>query len=343
MTIFGVDISHHQPTLDFAAMRREGIEFVFIKASEGTFIDDEFRDNLNRARSAGMLVGAYHYQRSNASAAAQVANIQRVVPSGIPVLIDVEDNSGGTSLTRDITQRLQVAGYHVPLLYIPRWYWLQLGQPSLVGLPPLWSSRYPDTRVGTIEDEWADVPAHYWTGYGGLSVAVLQFTSSARVAGYAPLDANAFRGTRAELSRLLGYDEVEDDDDEEKPMKNIKLAREAAGPAVWAGDGLTRRWVADEQELAGLQYWIDQAGGDSTIVEGWADLRVLGVDVTKLANDVADLKARPVADVDEVALAAELEARGITGITPQQVKDVIQAVFRDAGTDDAPPVTGVGA
>lgn len=183
-----------------------------MKAGEGsTFVDEDFASNLAEARAAGQLVGAYWYQRASASAAAHVAKIRQVVPLDVPVILDVEANSGGVALTREIIRQLNAVGYRTPLLYIPRWYWQQIGSPSLAGLPPLWSSRYPDMVVGTLADEWADVPASYWTGYGGLAVALLQFTSSARIAGYQPLDASAFRGTRAELAALLGGQTMEEE------------------------------------------------------------------------------------------------------------------------------------
>lgn len=295
MVTFGLDISHHQDLrLDLAQCRREGIEFVFMKATEGAgFVDSEFGANLAEARAAGLLVAAYHYVRSNASAAAQVANVQRAVPRDVPVIPDVEANSGGIALTRDIVNRLRAIGYAVPLSYIPRWYWNQIGQPSLAGMPPLWSSRYPDNVIGSIADEWADVPAHYWNGYGGLNVAILQFTSSARIAGHQPLDANAFRGTRDELAVLLGSQE-------EDPVKNLILAREQGGDALWVGDGITRRHIADSNELDGLRFWIQQRGGDNT-VHDFADLRVLGankeevpppaqveIDYDRFVRDVVD-------------------------------------------------------
>jgi hypothetical protein len=209
MVTFGLDISHHQAaSLDLAQCRREGVGFIFIKSSEGSsFIDPAFAGNLNKARAAGLLVAAYHYVRSNATAAAQVANVARVVPRDVPVIPDVEANSGGIALVRDFVARLRQAGYHVPLTYLPGWYWQQIGSPSLVGLPSLWSSRYPDNVVGSIADEYADVPASYWNGYGGLGVAVLQFTSSARVAGHQPLDANVYQGTFEQLAALLGGEE----------------------------------------------------------------------------------------------------------------------------------------
>lgn len=205
MTVFGIDISHHQGSFDVERAAREGIDFFIFKATEGSgFVDKRFKENLAKARRTGKPFAAYHYQRQGISAAAQVTHIRRVVPKDVPIILDVEANSGHVSLTRDIINRLHRIGYTSPLLYLPRWYWQQIGSPSLAGLPPLWSSRYPDNRIGDLRDEYADVPAHFWDGYGGLRVAVLQFTSSARVAGRSPIDGNAYRGTLNELRALFG-------------------------------------------------------------------------------------------------------------------------------------------
>lgn len=287
MTIFGLDASHHQGALDFARFRQEsGIEFVFLKATEGdSFVDDEFADNLRRVLAAGQLYAAYHYQRSTASAAAQIDNIRRVVPGDVPVILDVEAGSGNVGLTRELVTRLRAIGYRVPLTYLPRWYWQQLGSPDLIGLPPLWSSRYPDNTAGTLLDEYADVPVGYWTGYGGLPVAVLQFTSSGRLPGYAGnLDLNAYPGTRDGLAALLfgvqptpAPAELE----EENGVKTFYVKGDSTGQMTLPGhtnlkwgdavflveatvDGLHRRHVsADELAASGAtpvqrpQAWVD--------------------------------------------------------------------------------------
>ena len=203
---FGLDISRWQGSApNLVQARNEGIEYVIIKATESNnWTDPNFASNLKRAREAGLLVAAYHYQRP-VSAASQIARIKQVVPRDVPVILDVEGGSGNVSLTRELYQGLLSAGYRSPLLYLPRWYWQQIGSPSLAGLPPLWSSRYPDNVQDSYKNEYADVPASYWSGYGGLGVGMLQFTSSGRVAGYAPLDVNAFKGTRQQLeARFLG-------------------------------------------------------------------------------------------------------------------------------------------
>jgi glycosyl hydrolase family 25/PASTA domain-containing protein len=346
MTIFGLDISHHQGTApDLAQARREGIEFVFIKSTEGaSFVDDRFAANLAEARDAGMLVAAYHYVRAADSIQSQVANVKRVVPRDVPVIPDVEAGSGDIPRVKTFVGLLREAGYRVPLSYIPRWYWQQVGSPDLRGLPPLWSSRYPDTMVGDLAGEWSRVPTSYWTGYGGLEVAVLQFSSSARVAGHAPLDANAYRGTRDGLSQLLyGTKEVPD-------VKN-KLVREAGKPTVWFGDGLIRRWVKDEKTLADYQWQMEQEGLDPTVQE-WRNIDVLGAPLESLvgeltndeANILAALRALPApGDIDEEALAATLAPLVgpliQAGATPDQVEAAMRRVFASAGHDPEDEMT----
>jgi GH25 family lysozyme M1 (1,4-beta-N-acetylmuramidase) len=202
--LFGVDVSDFQGDVDAARMRADGVEFAIIKATEGSsWKGQHFAANLQRARAAGQLVAAYHYVRGDVSASAQLANVISVVPLDVPVILDVEANSGDVSMARAIHTALKTHGYRTPLLYLPRWYWQQIGSPDLSGLPPLWSSHYPDNVVGSLAGKWAQIPDSYWAGYGGLNVAVLQFTSSASVGGRSPIDANAYRGTRDELAALL--------------------------------------------------------------------------------------------------------------------------------------------
>ncbi|MFD8496351.1 glycoside hydrolase family 25 protein [Amycolatopsis sp. NPDC059657] len=211
---FIIDISHHQPlSLDLAQCRRDGCEACFIKAGEGgSYVDPLFAANLAEARAAGMLTAAYWFIRSNASPAAHVAKIRATVPLDVPIIPDVEkavDGSWPTKAHTDaVIAAIIAAGYRVPIDYIPLWFWRDYWRsPSLAGGRPLWSSRYPDNVVGLLNSEWAQVPASYWNGYGGQPVAILQFTSSARIAGYAPLDASAYRGTREELAALLNQEE----------------------------------------------------------------------------------------------------------------------------------------
>ncbi|MER6663249.1 glycoside hydrolase family 25 protein [Amycolatopsis japonica] len=212
--LWGIDISRHQGgSFDLARAAREGIAYAIFKATEGnTWRDPQFERNLAAGRDAGLIVAAYHFVRSDSSAAAQLANIARVVPKDVPLILDVESikqngkvvSAPSLALVRELYGKVLAAGYRSPLIYLPRWYWQTWGAPALDGLPPLWSSRYLDYNGGTPAQIYQRIPGRFWLGYGGLSAPLLQFTSSATVAGHAPVDANAFDGTREQFAALLG-------------------------------------------------------------------------------------------------------------------------------------------
>lgn len=321
---FGLDISHHQDLgLDLARCKREGISFVFLKATEGRgFTDAEFAANLAEARRAGLLVAAYHYVRGNVSAAAQVAHISRVIPKNVPVIPDTEAGGGGIALTRELIVRLRAAGYRVPLLYLPRWYWQQIGSPSMAGLPPLWASRYPDNVIGSLADEWADVPAHYWDGYAGQPVAVLQFTSSARIAGHAPIDANAYRGTPAQLAALLGGE----GDDDVTAAENWGYENRERSILGDAFEHLVRTYevVVENQRRAGVN--------NAALLAAIAADRDLDPDQLAAVVDQAIAKYSPTADEIAAALLPLVEdvTERVLGADNQDLAAEILRQLREA-------------
>lgn len=80
----GIDVSHWQGIIDFSLVKNDGIDVVYIKASQGTtFIDPRFEYNYNMAKANGLKVGVYHYvdARSISDAIAE-ANFFASVISG---------------------------------------------------------------------------------------------------------------------------------------------------------------------------------------------------------------------------------------------------------------------
>lgn len=71
----GVDVSSYQENVDFAKLREQGVEFAYIKATEGTsHIDSSFAEKWQAAVDAGVLTGAYHFFSYGESGAAQAEN-----------------------------------------------------------------------------------------------------------------------------------------------------------------------------------------------------------------------------------------------------------------------------
>lgn len=58
----GIDVSSYQGEIDFKKVKEDGIEVVYIKASEGTYyIDPYLERNYKMAKENGLKVGLYHY------------------------------------------------------------------------------------------------------------------------------------------------------------------------------------------------------------------------------------------------------------------------------------------
>ncbi|NUU18705.1 lysozyme [Cellulomonas humilata] len=90
----GVDVSAHQGVIDWPVLAAQDIDFAYVKATEGSgFVDDRFAENLQGAREAGLLVGAYHFFSFESPGRSQAEQIIATVPADddlLPVAVDVE-------------------------------------------------------------------------------------------------------------------------------------------------------------------------------------------------------------------------------------------------------------
>lgn len=58
----GVDISHYQGDVDMDRLAAQGIDFLYMKATEGSaYIDEFYQTNSRKAKKAGLMSGAYHF------------------------------------------------------------------------------------------------------------------------------------------------------------------------------------------------------------------------------------------------------------------------------------------
>jgi lysozyme len=194
----GIDVSHHNGTIDWRAVAADGITFAYIKASEGEdFRDDHFANNCREAAASGIVCGAYHYFRLGTSGLAQARNFERTVPPDtlpLPPAVDLETwgNSSARPSVAEFQSQLSAFLGELrktygtdPVLYassdfihayldgIPKkrfWYRAVFVTPHLEGF-----------------DNWT-----FW-----------QFTERARVNGISGfVDMDVFRGSSDELSVL---------------------------------------------------------------------------------------------------------------------------------------------
>lgn len=207
MTLFAVDISSHQGAFDVVRAAAEGYSACLCKATEGrTFRDPRFDRNIPLVKASGMVPGAYHFLRSGDGAAQARAFHARIAAHGGPAgwlcACDNEADASWSTTMAFFAEWGQLTGCHPLIMYSGAWWWGSRHWPGATLTPHLWHSRYT-TGTGPGQQLYTRVPASWWTpGYGGWPTAtLLQFTSSARVAGQS-VDASAFRGTVDDLLEL---------------------------------------------------------------------------------------------------------------------------------------------
>lgn len=157
----GIDISSHNGEIDFKAVRKDGIEFAFIKASEGTdFKDKNFLTNYKNARKAGIKTGAYHFFRFDKDGVDQAINFLRATGNrrlDLGIAIDIEqqgnpENVDSTLIADRLTsmvEYLNLLGYRVTL-YTNRSGYEKFLMDTFPG-HPLWICSFSDHP---IDAEW---------------------------------------------------------------------------------------------------------------------------------------------------------------------------------------------
>ena len=106
---FGIDVSAHQGEVNWRAVADDGIEFAYIKATEGAdFVDPRFAVNWKAARDAGLDRGAYHFFTLCRPGAERAENFLRTVPEAgraLPPAVDLE--FGGNCAARPSAESLR--------------------------------------------------------------------------------------------------------------------------------------------------------------------------------------------------------------------------------------------
>lgn len=104
--IRGVDVSSYQGEIDWGVLSEQGIDFAFIKATEGsTYVDERFADNFMKVSETKLIIGAYHFFSFESSGESQADNFIKTVPKQkgmIAPVIDLEFYGQYTSTPKSV-------------------------------------------------------------------------------------------------------------------------------------------------------------------------------------------------------------------------------------------------
>lgn len=186
MTLHFPDVAHYQAGLDLA-----GYPAAIAKATQGTaYVDPEYARFRQQAIQLRLVFAAYHWVDTS-DLQQQAAHAHAVIGS-TPTMWDAEAAGATVPRLLDLTARYRALGGKPSLVYLPHWWWQQLGSPDLrpllqAGLA-LVSSNYP--AAGYSDN------GPGWQPYGGVTPTIWQYTDK-------PFDMNAFKGTVAQLAAVF--------------------------------------------------------------------------------------------------------------------------------------------
>jgi lysozyme len=194
--VLGIDVSAWQPTISWKAVKEAGIEFGFVKATEGTgYVNPTYERHRKGARRHGIPIGAYHFARPDSDdgplaeadhfldvAEPREGDLLPVLDLEVPGLPPRELARWARKWLRRVEKRIG----EPPILYTYTSYWVStVGNNRGFRRYPLWLANYGknDGKVYPVR-----------TVGGWPSIAVHQFTSEGRIPGYGgPLDLNRLR------------------------------------------------------------------------------------------------------------------------------------------------------
>ena len=218
-SVLGIDVSNHNPPVDWQAVKNANISFAFAKVTEGaTFKDKTFTTNWSGMKAAGILRGAYHFFRPAKTAEEQVDNFLQVVkkvlePGDLPPVLDVEPwpkevgeawknlaFKDRINRVKTWLEKVEQATGEKPIIYTSPSFWREYMRDSQEFTDhPLWLAHYTSKPQ-------PDVPANNW---GGNGYKIWQHTESGRVSGVSgPVDRNRFNGSFENLVALASSERI---------------------------------------------------------------------------------------------------------------------------------------
>ena len=195
MTIYFPDVSAYQKGISLA-----GAQAVAVKCTQGlSYFSPTYAAQCSEADKHSVFRLAYHFLEHGSGAGQADAFYSRAGKT--PGMVDCEPAFGSAGqMTSEPTiadvcafvDRLRSRGGTVWWVYLPHWWWQELGSPDLKALRDrgllLWSSVYT-----TYSDSNA---AAGWQEYGGMTPMAWQYSETTSFGGISAVDFNGFRGSK---------------------------------------------------------------------------------------------------------------------------------------------------
>lgn len=161
--MLGIDISHHQGTVNFSQVKESGKEFVIAKINQAKHVDVNWETYYTNGHNL-LPFGGYIYNKflTNAEAEAEALTcIKAIRGKNLPcgVWLDMEDKSMRQLSKMKLAELIDIeanliksAGFNVGIYCNKDWFYNVLDGANLRRKYPFWIARYPKDDNGTIKE-----------------------------------------------------------------------------------------------------------------------------------------------------------------------------------------------
>lgn len=214
MALNGIDIASYQASIVPANLKTT--DFVIIKATQGVdYINPYFKNQYEKSKAAGKLVGLYHYvDGSGAEAQAEffVKTIKQVDSIGKAILaVDQQEGMnkkwGDAVYVKKLMDKIYALTKVRPFLYVQQSAAAVYNNIQASGYP-LWGTAYANYEL----TDYQSTPWSSNKGWGkwGSTPTIRQYSSSGRITGYKNnLDLDLFYGTKQDWKAFAAQESQE--------------------------------------------------------------------------------------------------------------------------------------
>ncbi|MBR3421938.1 MAG: glycosyl hydrolase family 25 [Ruminococcus sp.] len=199
--VFGVDVSNYQGEVDWQRLEEQGVQFAYIKATEGSgYVDESARRNIEDSAQTGIKRSCYHFFSFDSSGHTQAQSFIKTVGRDeidLPPVVDIEyygdkltnkpSREEAEAVLLPLLEELEQYYGVKPMIYTTLPVYYRYVKPICGSDYPLW------IRCKQTEPDFVD-----WTFW--------QYDDHGELDGYYGderyIDFNVFNGTAEELEAL---------------------------------------------------------------------------------------------------------------------------------------------